>query len=230
MSQPIFFTTALLHKKMLSQDIMELRFERPVNFTFLAGQFVQFQVPFQGSTLLRPYSMSSALQDEYLEFCVKILPEGKASKLFLALMSGDAVHISSAQGVFICRSDHRSKKMFIATGTGLAPIISMIEDRLERAGNEKLSLLFGVRFPEDVFWTDRLDEIQGSYNNFKYQLTLSRPSDVWAGLRGRVSEHLSHLPHEAEYYICGSVEMVKNVRSLLIAHGVDTKSIHFEIF
>lgn len=215
---------------MISRDIMELRFERPAGFNFLAGQFVRFMVPSEGASVFRPYSLSSAPQQaDYLEFCAKILPDGKASKYFLILNEGDSVSISQAQGVFVCQPRHVARKMFIGTGAGVAPIMSMIAGQLS-VSTEKIELLFGVRNPQDVFWTDRLDELAMSYSNFKYQLTLSRPHDSWKGLRGRVSDHLTHISFSAEYYICGSVAMVKDVRSLLIIKGVDTKSIHCEIF
>lgn len=215
---------------MLSRDIMELRFERPSGFSFLAGQFVRFEVPALEGEILRPYSISSAPSKPYLEFCVKILPNGKASQYFSILEEGGSAVIGRAQGVFICRPEHELNKMFIATGAGVAPVMSMIEERLENVTEENFRLLFGVREVEDIFWTDRLDELQGSYENFKYQLTLSRPSDDWAGLRGRVSEHLTHAQLDAEYYICGSVEMVKDVRGLLLNKGIEPKRVHLEIF
>ncbi len=219
---------------MLSRDIMELRFERPEGFSFFAGQFVQFQVPALGGEVLRPYSVSSTPADNYLEFCLKVLPDGKASQYFVQLGIGERAYISDAKGVFICHSEHQSSKMFIATGAGLAPIISMIEDRLSRSP-DKLKLLFGVRTSEDIFWTDRLNELMGNYKNLNYQLTLSQPTDDWQGFRGRVSEHLVSLFPAAynllpEFYICGSAPMVKDVRALLLKQKMNTKSIHWEIF
>lgn len=212
---------------------MELRFERPVGFVFLAGQFVRFKIFHDGESIMRSYSIASTPADpEYsgLEFCLKILPDGKASNFFKNITAGEAVEISDAKGMFVCRSEHRANKMFVATGVGLAPIISMIENELKKGERNKINLLFGVRTVEDIFWVDRLDELKNSFDNFKYQLTLSRPADDWKGLGGRVSDHLSHVDLSCEYYICGSVEMVKDVRSLLLQKGVDTKNIHFEIF
>jgi ferredoxin-NADP reductase len=226
----IFHQIKLVHKKMLSRDIMELRFERPSGFSFVAGQFVRFQISMSGEMVSRPYSISSSPVEEYLEFCVKIIPGGKASYYFSQIESGTSALVSAPQGVFICKPEHQPTKMFIATGAGVAPIMSMIEERLENATGENLRLLFGVREVEDVFWAERLDELKASYSNFKYQLTLSRPNDEWKGLRGRVSEHLTHASLDAEYYICGSVEMVKDVRGLLLEKGVGPKTVHFEIF
>ena len=131
MSEQQLHTSKLLAKKMISRDIMELRFEKPEGFSFNAGQFVQFAVPQEGGPVYRQYSISSIPAEEnHLEFCAKILPEGKASKYFLILNEGDSVSISQAKGVFVCQPHHRKRKMFIATGAGAAPIMSMIEDQL----------------------------------------------------------------------------------------------------
>ena len=223
------YTIKLLSKQMLSRDIMELRFEKPPSFTFVPGQFVRFVIPSAELSVFRPFSISSMPSNEYLEFCAKILPDGKASNYFVALTTGDTISISQPQGVFVCQPEPAYTTMFIATGAGVAPIMSMIQHHVS-VSTKKIQLLFGVRTPEDVFWTDRLDELSASYPNFTFQLTLSRPSDSWHGLHGRVSDHVTHLSAQSEYYICGSAPMVKDVRSLLLANGVGSRAIHFEIF
>ena len=230
MSNQQFHSIKLLHKKMVSRDLMELRFEKPAGFRFSAGQFVQFQLPHAGGVVLRPFSISAPPHEDYLEFCAKILPDGKASIYFSALASGAAAQVTPADGVFVCSPEHSPTKRFIATGAGLAPIISMIEDQLFKEGGGSVDLLFGVRAPEDIFWIARLDELRAGYARFKFQLTLSRPADLWQGLRGRVSDHLTHVDSLAEYYICGSQEMVADARSLLTIKGLNTKSVHWEIF
>ena len=234
MPESTFFSTKHLAKQMISRDIMELRFERPAGFSFLAGQFVQFKIPTANEGVLRPYSISSAPANDYLEFCLKILPDGKASQYFVHLAVGENTSISEAKGVFICRPEHVASKMCIATGAGVAPIISMIEDRLKNSDDE-VGLLFGVRTPDDIFWLKRLEALQDQFKNFSFKLTVSRPDESWTGLGGRVTAHLTNLERtdlerSTEYYICGSVEMVKDVRALLLQKGVNTKSVHFEIF
>ncbi len=243
MPEQKFHTIKLLRKQMISRDIMELWFERPAGFRFNAGQFVRFEVPTPEGPVLRLYSISSTPSDDYLEFCAKIIPQGKASTWFSQLTESHEVKISSPQGVFVCRPEHAVSKMFVATGAGIAPIISMIEDRLQNSLGA-IKLLFGIRTPADIFWQERLAKLQTQFPNFYFQLTVSRPDETWSGLSGRVTNHLKSSEFRVqsselgtknselrtEYYICGSVEMVKDVRSLLLAKRVDTHHIHFEIF
>lgn len=224
-NQP-FFSITLLAKQKITSNILEIRFIKPAGFFFLAGQFVQFQIPEGEKYVLRSFSLSSAPHHDYLEFCVKILPEGKASLFFEALPIGEAVLISAARGRFVC--DTAGPNYFIATGTGLAPIMSIVH-HLVKTKEPPLSVLFGVRHAEDLFWVERLESLRAKNPNLLLQITLSRPTENWSGLRGRVSEHVS-LDPQGHYYICGSLEMVKDVRAILLNAGVSVKNIHQEIY
>ncbi len=224
------FNITLLSKKFLTRDILILRFAQPKNFSFTPGQFIQFLVPTEGQTLLRPYSLSSLSTDPFLEFCAKILPQGVASTYFLGLTEGDRATIQGPRGTFVCLPDS-SQNYFVATGAGIAPIMAIIRHLLEiEKKQEPLILLFGCRYAEDIFWIDRLDELQKKFPHFAYTLTLSRPSPDWQGVKGRVSEHLNDISLSSEYYLCGSADMVKDTRTLLINKGVPPRNIHFEIF
>ena len=122
-----FYPVKLISKQTIARDILELRFERPGGFIFLGGQFVQFQIPEGEKFVLRSYSISSSPEKEYLEFCVKILSNGKASVFFDKMELSETVMMSLAKGHFVCKEGDSPHKIFIATGTGLAPVISMIE-------------------------------------------------------------------------------------------------------
>ncbi len=226
--RPTFYTTKLISKTMLNHDIMILVFERPEGFIFTAGQFVQFEVPQPNGPVLRSYSISSHPNEPQLEFCTKIIPGGKASEYFKTLAVGESAQITVAKGVFVCEQDVCTQKVFIATGVGIAPIMSMLAKQAE--SKDTLRLVFGVRNEQDIFWMDRLEKIKFKNKRFNYTVTLSQPTDTWAGERGWVSKHLPSFSGEVSYYICGSVEMVKDVRTLLLHSGVNTKNIHFEIF
>ncbi len=231
MPQRQLHSIKLLTKRLISRDIMELRFERPAGFMFLAGQFVQFQVPNGENVVFRSYSLSSDPEAGYLEICAKILSDGKASQFFSQLNIGDAVMVSDPAGNFVCEKNHDPAKVFVATGTGIAPIMSMIVSELTRKDvTPRLRLCFGVRSVEDLFWQERLEELKQGSAYFDYTITLSQPTPAWTGRAGRVTEHLPATSNPADYYLCGNVEMVKEVRALLLAQGIDQKHIHFEIF
>lgn len=227
MASAIFYTIELIGKQNVAERIVILRFTKPTGFSFVPGQFVQVRVPDGDALLLRSYSLSSTPVDPYLELCVKILSGGKASALLDSLQIGEQIEISEPRGFFVIQPEHAKRKIFIATGTGIAPIMSMIEGSHGSEGTT--TLLFGVRTEEDLFWTERFEKIKHNQSGFDSAVTLSQPSSGWTGKKGRVTEHLP-IELSAEYYICGNAEMVKDVRHLLLADGVNTKSIHLEIF
>lgn len=219
-----------ISRKSIAEDMFELRFTKPQDFHFIAGQFIQLQIPEGDSFVLRSYSLSSTPDDEYIELCVKILPDGKASKYLLEMGEGSPITFQGPSGRFTC-VDEAEGRYFVATGSGLAPIMGMIRDELPKNGTE-ITLLFGVRSEDDVFWVDRLEELKKKYEFFSYHVTLSqpKPNGGWAGLRGRVTDHLLHHLIKHHYYLCGGAPMVKDVRGQLLQNGIPSKRIRFEIF
>lgn len=227
---PPVYQMQLISRRSIAQDMFELRFTKPHDFHFITGQFIQLQIPEGDSFVLRSYSLSSTPDDEYIELCVKILPDGKASKYLLEMTEGSPLTIQGPLGRFTC-VDKAEGRYFVATGAGLAPIMGMIRDELPKNGTE-IHLLFGVRSEDDMFWIDRLEELKKKYEFFSYHVTLSqpKPNGGWAGLRGRVTDHLLHHLIKHHYYLCGSAPMVKAVRAQLLQNGIPLERIHFEIF
>lgn len=235
MAMKNFFVTKVISKEIIAKDVIEFRVTKPAGFVFTSGQFVQWQIPSSDGLVLRSYSISSVPEDPYLEFCIKLVPNGKASNFANNLERGGELIINEARGVFVCSKESRTQKVFIATGSGLAPIVSMLGSVLNKRDSEKATLIFGVRYEEDIFWKNRLDNWKLQLSHFNYLLTISRPTQSWKGLVGRVTSHLqglelTSLALTTEFYICGNMEMVKDVRALLIKNNVNAKSIHFEIF
>jgi CDP-4-dehydro-6-deoxyglucose reductase len=162
-----------------------------------------------------------------------------SSSVFLFLGSLGALLFSNAsassffrgpEGRFVCQETHYPHKVFIATGAGIAPIMSMISDRVTTT--DKIQLLFGVRAEEDIFWTERLQAWEKVSANFSFILTLSQPSSMWSGKTGRVVDYITSFVQTSliEYYLCGSLDMVKDARVNLVGQGISTKNIHLEIF
>jgi NAD(P)H-flavin reductase len=111
----------------------------------------------------------------------------------------------------------------IATGTGVAPIRSMIRAAVASGAAEPLWLLLGVRHEADSLYAEEFLALAERHKHLRFEVTLSRPRDDWAGRRGYVQEHVRELypalaavaeapPH---VYICGLERMVRAVRDLL---------------
>jgi ferredoxin-NADP reductase len=228
----MFFSSLCITKKFVTADMLELVLAKPAGFSFQAGQFVQFEIPDLASATpaLRSYSIASAPGAEHLLLYVKIVPGGKASEYLRKMQVGETVSFRGPEGRFVVAPEHAPIKTFVATGSGIAPIISMLEDDANKPYPSHMHLVFGVRHENDVFCKERLEALKSTCAHFSYTLTLSQPSDAWTGGRGRVTEHLVNLPKEGEWYMCGSLPMVKDVRAILTKAGVSSKNMHFEIF
>lgn len=226
------YKVTLLQKEQLTHNVHELRFDRPSEFTFYSGQFVQMMFPQGDKMIPRSYSISSTPQDDYIELCVKYFDNGVASSHFANMNPGETLTMRGPQGRFIA-DDKARKHICIATGTGIVPILSILRDELKNKRHTQsiYELLFGVRHEKDLFWEDHLDMMMTQYENFQWHRTLSQPTENWSGDRGRVTEHIERLiDRNAAYYLCGSAEMVMEVRKKLTERGIQPASIHFEIF
>ena len=128
---------------------------------------------------------------------------------------------------------HRA--VFVATGTGIAPFRSMLLDHLPTT-HPHVTLLFGVRHEEGLLYRAEFERLADEYSSFRFLPTVTRPTENWQGLRGRVQAHLDEALDIKSYedvstvdvYICGLKEMVDDVRRELKARGFDRKQIIYE--
>lgn len=146
---------------------------------------------------------------------------------------GDSVKFMGPMGVFAFDAQSPRKKVFVATGTGVAPFRSMIRDYLEHGGTDDLTLYWGFRREEDIFWMGEFTELSTKYPNFRFSITLSQKNDGWQGKEGRVTAHVPveevNLPG-SDFYLCGSRGMVDDMTALLLSHQVPRAQIKSELF
>ncbi len=153
-----------------------------------------------------------------------------ASQYFQNMRPGDVLNFNGPFGNFVFRPGY-DNYFFIATGVGLAPIISILKNRLEEpAANTAFHLLHGCRNEENLFYGGLLKDWQDEYDNFSCSFTLTRPKQDWPGLRGRVTEHLPEKSENSLFYLCGGMDMINQARDMLLNARLDAKNILFEIF
>lgn len=113
--------------------------------------------------------------------------------------------------------------MFVATGTGIAPIRSMILAQLQRAPDRPITLFWGLRSQRDLYWQEEWAALATAHPNFSVATTLSRPEPGWQGACGRVTtlveERMSFVNNLA-VYLCGGSGMIKDVTARLQAKGL----------
>jgi len=129
--------------------------------------------------------------------------------------------------------DSPKRKVFVATGTGIAPFYSMIAAYLKEGGAAEVDLYWGLRHEEDIFWQKEFEQLSRTHPNFRFVLTLSQPSDTWQGKRGHVGDHLFAEEKNlsgSDFYLCGNKDMVADMRAKLTAAGVPDMQVKFELF
>lgn len=215
-------TITCTKKELIAPIVYELRFTKPKEFEFKAGQFLLFDVPLPGNKAdiqPRAFSIASAPNEDELIFCVKLKEGGRASRWIVEEMKeGTVVEAVGPLGLFTVREDEHDL-FFLATGAGLAPFRSQIKHALESGDTRPMHLVFGVRKEEDFFWIHELKELADTYENFSLHCTLSGPSDKWKGLKGRVQTVLPRIITKndgSSIYICGAPEMVNDVKKFCL--------------
>ncbi|MCX6781061.1 MAG: FAD-binding oxidoreductase [Candidatus Magasanikbacteria bacterium] len=213
-----------IDSKILTHDVRSYVFVAEEPLHFIAGQFVQLKQPGAEQKLARAFSMASKPNQTEVTFLMKHNPEGHVSGYAALPQEHISLESSAPLGRFTL-DPNDSDRIFVATGTGLAPIISFIETIEAEKISIPFTTIFGVRHESDLFWTEKLPS--------ESLITLSQPSENWSGLQGRVTEFIPALLAEhlhAAWYICGNPEMVKSVRELLLAAQIKPAAIHFEIY
>lgn len=228
---PKKYKTKILEKKNLAADYWYLKLEKPVGFTYDAGQFVSMLVDTQ-TQMRRSYSLASYPALDYLELLVDTKPMGVGSKFILSLKEGQELEILGPLGEFKLTGSNDEKR-FIATGCGVVPVRSMIHDLLETKNFKGVVILnWGMRFESDLFWMDEWAELKNKYPNFEFDLVLSKPTEKWRGCLGHIQDCLlkKQIEKETEAYICGNKEMVEGMKDNLSKLGLAPEKIHFERF
>lgn len=222
----------LIDVREIAPNVRHFVFEVPEvrDFYFVPGQFVSLTHILDGKEITRPYSIASKPGGNRFDLCLNLVEDGLFSPWLFSLEPGDEIETSAPLGFFVLRNPQHDA-LFVATGTGIAPIRSMLEAWLGQDDPRKLTLLYGVRYEYGLLYRDEFEELAGKHPNFDFRPTLSRPEPAWRGRTGHVQAHLVEAVEERpdmDVYICGLKAMVDDVRALLKGMGFDRKQIIYE--
>ena len=242
------YHTKLIHKEKKSGNVYIFRFlcEDPDAITFEAGQYVMLLVPQPDGTVKRKhYSISSpATEKNSFELMVKILPQGVASDYLSVLELGQPSVFQGPAGIFTLKDaeEHTGRsKIFIAAGTGLAPVRSILLTHLPLHPDEEFVLFWGIQKKEDIFYLDELVNLTEKYGNFEFAIFLSQEdliSPQEAHLtKGRVTIGLDRLKtvdkipfNSLDIYISGAREIVEDLHKYTLSLGATPGHIVVEKF
>ncbi len=235
------FRSSVEHLRNLTDEIKELRLRLsdPESVTFKPGQYIQFQVPEYEQcpeSVYRAYSIASPAHERTgITLIVTKVPGGLASTyIHEVLKEGDEVTFNGPYGDFYLRDSDR-EMFFVATGSGLAPIMSMLYQIAEEKITRKATLVFGARYRRDIFYAEELEALRQRIPQLETIFTLSRAQeeDRWEGEKGRVTDVLEKIVRDGankEVYICGNPAMIESCLEVLMKKGVSEELIFYDKF
>ena len=215
----------------LAPSVRHLSFEvdSPEGFHWLPGQYVELFDPAAPERRF-PYSVASAELPSFPgRFELAVRRDGAAAPVE-RLRADDRIGVAQPRGSFVRTGDADAPAIFVAHGTGVAPMRAMIQSALARASSAKLLLLYGCRSEAELLWGAELTEL-ALQPRFAFVPTLSQAGPEWRGRRGYVQAHLGELADivaNADVFVCGSKTMVTEVGGRLRALGVSADRLRLE--
>ena len=205
-----------------ADDVMVMKIKLPANerLQFLAGQYIDFQLK-DGRT--RSYSLANAPHDDaLLELHVRHVPGGHFSdQVFSTMKERDILRLKGPLGSFFIREESDKPMIFVAGGTGFAPVKAMLEHAFAAHMDRELVLYWGARALKDLYMTELPQRWLAERPNFSFVPVLSAPApgDNWQGRTGYVHEAvLADFADLSGYevYACGAPVMVDAARDSFV--------------
>ena len=208
----------------VADDVVVLKLKLPSSETlqFLPGQYVDILLR-DGKR--RSYSMAnSPIQNEYVELHVRNMENGTFTKqVFESMKVKDILRFEGPLGTFFFREDSEKPIIFVASGTGFAPIKSILEYAFEKGVERPMTLYWGGRRPKDIYMKNLVDQWTSDYRNFKFVPVISDQlkEDAWTGRDGLVHHAvMADYPDLSSHqiYACGVPVMVESAQRDFVAN------------
>jgi ferredoxin--NADP+ reductase len=183
----------------------------------------------------RAYSISSGSRErDYLEFYISLVTSGELTPRLFALREGERLFVGGKpKGLFTLAGVPADQAvLLVATGTGLAPYVSMLRTHLLESPDRRLAVLHGASYSWDLGYRAELETLSRIRPHFAYLPVVSRPADdpSWAGRTGRLTAWLERPdvsqacrfpidPGQAHVFLCGNPGMVEEAARILEAKG-----------
>ena len=196
----------------------------PSTFHFLSGQSIAVDIllPENQAQTVRYYSLASpSIQSTRFTLLLSLADQGVGATYLFQQPEGATVQFHGPHGIFHLQEDKSQKMLFVATGTGIAPFLSMLSSLLENPITNPVRLYWGLRSERDLYYQEELQTLADQNPCFSFVTTLSRAHQGWSGATGRVTELASSLPsvNDLAVYVCGHQAMVNEVSTIIREKG-----------
>jgi CDP-4-dehydro-6-deoxyglucose reductase len=219
-----------------SEDVMALYLKLPSNerMQFMAGQYIEFILK-DGKR--RAFSLANAPHDDaLLELHLRLVPGGQFTQYVFTEMHEKAIlRFEGPFGSFYLREDTDRPLIFVAGGTGFAPIKGIVEHAIHHKDTRPIHIYWGARTLQDLYMNELPLQWQQAHPNIKYTPVLSEPlpEDNWQGRTGlvhvAVMEDFETL-NDYQVYCCGAPQMVDIAHLAFQAHGLPPEEFFSDSF
>lgn len=223
----------------LTSTIKLLRFNfGNEEITFKPGQYIQLKAPaYEGNEeeVYRAYSIASSVNDKHaVELLIGYTGGIATTYVHHHLKEGDNAHVNGPYGDFYYHDDDGGPIVLAAAGTGMAPIISILQYMVDNNIKRKAIFFFGAKTMDDLFLLDKMKVFEEKLEDFKFIPTLSREeSPEWKGEKGRVPAAIDKYIEKGENYsayLCGSPAMIDSIVEALLKKDIPPEKIYYDKF
>ena len=233
------YAATVVKMEKVTSTIKHLRFdlgEEEINFK--PGQYVQLKAPaYEGNDeeVYRAYSVASSMNDKNsIELLIGYTGGIATTYVHQYLKEGDSVHINGPYGDFCYHEEDSGPVILAGAGTGLAPILSILQYMADNKINRKTLLFFGAKTMDDLFLIDKIKDFEKNLPDFKFIPTLSREESLqWTGDKGRVPDSINKYIEKGENfsaYLCGSPAMIDSIVKALQEKDIPMEKIYYDKF
>ena len=220
-----------------AHNLFSFTLTRPAHFKFSAGQFARIGLMVDGELVARAYSVVSSPFDETLEFFSIVVPDGAFTSNLQHLKVGDELYLDKVSYGYLTLARYQlpvpQDLWLLATGTGLAPFLSMLQDFETWKKYQHINLVYSVRTASELAYVERIQEIAAlfgeGHTGFKFVPIITR--DPNATLHDRLpiliangelkkTIGLSLNPDSSHVMLCGNPQMVEDTKEALKQRGL----------
>lgn len=204
-----------------------LGLEKPVSKPFTVGAYIQ---PLIGGWVPRAYSIAEATETT-CTIIVSFSSMGVGARFFASAKIGTVIKVYGPFDDFPYHYKTGKPKVFIATGTGVAPFVRMVPEAT--AEGVPSYLLMGAPTLQDIPYYNYFEELTSKNKLFSFVPSLSRPNETWKGYKGYITQLLPQMQQillQSDVYLCGVPPMISSTKSVLRKMKIPSNQIHVQKF
>jgi ferredoxin-NADP reductase len=214
--------------------IRTLHIEPQGEFTFKAGQWIDFYADIAGERKVAGYSMtSSPLTHGYFDLAIKRVGENLVTKhIHSEAWEGEVVHVDGGNGEMFYEAGAAKNVIMLAGGIGISPHMSIFR-YIAEGDTASATLIYSASSPAELIFRDEIEATTRHNPRMKALLTVTDETDDWKGHVGKIDAALireAGVDPEALYYICGPPAMIHELVDALRTLGIRRKQMRYELW